>query len=79
MEIKNKFNIDDIVYVYDKGLIIRCNVRCIEIKVRPDKVQIVYELNGVDKYGDDMLNYHQWEEEEISSSIQDIINHIEVI
>ena len=79
MEIKNKFNIDDIVYVYDKGFIIKCNVRSIDIKVTPDKVEIEYELNGVESYGDDMLSYHHWEEEEISSSVQDIINHLEVI
>ena len=78
MEINNKYNLNDTVYVFTGKNIVKATVSRIDVSIKPDKIEYEYFLNADTEYAQDYLNY-SYEEEELSPTIEDIINHIEVL
>ena len=78
MEINNKYNIGDTVFVYTGKYIVQATVSKITIEVNADGQEYNYYLNGRDEYAQDQLDVY-YEEQDLSPNLEDILNHIEVL
>ena len=78
MEINNKYNLNDTVYVFTGKNIVKATVSRINVSIKPDKIECEYVLTADSDYAQDYLQY-SYEEEELSPSIEDIVNYIEVL
>lgn len=77
MEINNKYNVNDRVFVYSEGYIIHAKVTRIEVIIT-NEISFTYYLEGDSEQANDKLDY-SYGEEELSPTLEDIINHIEVL
>lgn len=77
IEIKNKFDINDLVFVFADGKIIHCRVNRICVDVSNDGNEVSYYINALDDAYNDYLDI-MYKEEELCSRIEDILNILEV-
>lgn len=78
MEIGNKYNIGDEVYVLEIGKFIRGKVHHIEVDIIKDKIKCYYFLEGATELGNDYIQ-NPYEEDELSSTLEELIKKIGVI
>lgn len=77
MEINNKYNINDRVFVYSEGYIIHAKVTRIKIVIT-NNISYTYYLEGDSEQANDKLDY-SYTEDQLSPTLEDIINHMEVL
>ena len=77
MEIKNKFNLNDLVFVFAQGKIIHCKVKCIGAYIDNDVCRLRYTVNALDSAYDKYLDEYYFEDE-LCTRLEDIINILEV-
>ena len=78
MEIKNKYNLDDLVFVRSGDKIIHAKVNRIDVKITHDGCDFEYFLQAVDEYAQDYLDF-VYEENDLCSNLEDIIKTFEVL
>ncbi|MBO7691174.1 MAG: hypothetical protein J6T10_00890 [Methanobrevibacter sp.] len=78
MEINNKYNLNDTVFVFTGKNIVKATIIGIDASIRHNKIDFDYYLNADSDYAQEQLDVC-YKEEELSPSIEDIVNHIEVL
>lgn len=74
---RNKYELNDLVFVMAKGMIIHCKVTRILLDYNSEGISYTYYLNSVDPEYNDILDLW-YSEEGLCSRIEDIVNILEV-
>ena len=79
IEIEHKYNIDDRVFVYSNGYIIYAKINKIAIVISDSTTcTIKYLLKGDNDFANEKLET-SYKEEQLSPTLEDIVNHMEVL
>ena len=78
MELKNKYNINDRVFILEHGHVIHARITKIDAEITEDKTELYYYLTGDSSYAQDYIE-NAYEEDQLSTTIEELINKLEVL
>lgn len=77
-EVNHLYNIKDRVFIYESGKIIHCIVTTLYVRIDEEGIHVLYGVKGDSEFVNRIL-HSSYEEDRLSSSLEEIINHIEVL